>query len=332
MNFCILGSGAWGTAMALHLHRRGHTVTLVARSMEQATRMASIRENKDYLPGFTLPNTLQIGAEVLPSVMEADAVVFASPIKGLEEWALKLKEALPSAWALRRTVVLAKGLEKGSGFLPVEILQKHLPGIPCSVLSGPTNAGEVATGLPAAVVLAAEDQDEFFAELQEAMSGDSLRVYRSNDIRGVGLGGLLKNVYAIAAGISDGLGFGDNAKASLLTRSLQEMVRIGEAMGARPDTMFGLAGAGDLIATAHGKWSRNRALGEAIGKGQSASEYLQSKNTVAEGFETTLALHELCQCRGIETPVLEQVHGVLFKNKPPLEALRNLMSRELKEE
>lgn len=328
MNFCILGAGAWGTAMAFHLNNRGHTVTLVPRRFEQALEIASSRRN-DYLPEIELPNTLQIGHELKPSLMEAEVVLVASPTKGLRDWAARVKENLGGARNLRLFVSLTKGLEPETFLRPTEIFRNVLPDHAHAVLTGPTNAREVALGKPTAMVLAG---DGFLEEVQTAISGESLRVYLSDDLTGVELGGALKNIYAIAAGCSDGLELGDNAKAALLTRVLPEMVRIGEALGARTDTFFGLSGFGDLVATCHGSWSRNRTFGQRIGKGGVAGELADGQKTIVEGYRTTRAFYELCRGRGIEAPILAEVNAILYQAKDPRRALYDLMMRELKAE
>lgn len=318
--------------MALHLHRLGHGVSLLARRMEQATDIASVRENRLYLPGITLPDSLQVGCEVMPALMEADVMVFASPVKGLHDLAVEVKRCRDSSWALRQGILLAKGLDHERGRLPMEVVREVLPDLSLAVLSGPTYAREVAQGRPAAVVLAAREQDSFFGEVQAAFNGGGLRVYRSYDEVGVSWAGILKNVYAIASGICDGLGLGDNARASLATRALQEMVRIGERFGGTRETLFGLAGVGDFMATIHGSWSRNRGLGEEVGRGAVASAHVDSHSTVAEGFESTRQLHRICREQSIEAPILEQMYAVLFEDRPPEAALRELMSRDLREE
>ncbi|HWA86004.1 MAG TPA: NAD(P)H-dependent glycerol-3-phosphate dehydrogenase, partial [Opitutus sp.] len=196
----------------------------------------------------------------------------------------------------------------------------------------PTNAEEVARGLPAAMVLAVARIDEAVRDVQAALSGPTLRVYTSDDMAGAEFGGCLKNIYAIAAGCCDGLMLGDNTKAALLTRALAEMVRVGAALGARVETFYGLSGFGDLVATCHGEWSRNRDFGEAIGGGRTAAELMSHRKTVVEGYETTRAFHELCRERGIDAPILHQVHAILFEGKAPAAALQSLMTRELKSE
>jgi glycerol-3-phosphate dehydrogenase (NAD(P)+) len=333
MNIVVVGAGAWGTAFALHLSRLGHTVTLVPRRFEQALALASTRENPEYLPGFVLPQSVQIGHELAPVLMEAELVLLACPSQALRETAARVGAVLGGATGLKLVVSLAKGLELGTHLRPSEVLAATLPGLAVGCLTGPTNAAEVAAGKPAAMVLAAQGaEDAFLAEVQAALSGPTLRVYRGDDVAGVEFGGCLKNVYAIAAGCCDGLRLGDNAKAALLTRALAEMVRVGGALGARAETFYGLGGFGDLVATCTGAWSRNRTFGQRLGEGRKAAELLAASKSVVEGYRTTESFYELCAERGIDAPILTETHRILYAGKPPAEALAALMGRELKRE
>ena len=332
MNICILGAGAWGTAMALHLERCGHSVTLVPRRIEQALVLASGRENKDYLPGYKLPNSIQVGCEPLPVLMEAEAVFLACPAKALRPLCQQLVLELESAWQLKLFVVLCKGLDPETLKTPAETAGEFFPDIACSVLSGPTWATEVAAGKPTAMTLAVEADFADAPRYQEAFSSPSLRTYLSHDVRGTELGGILKNIYAIASGMCDGLKLGDNAKAALLTRSLNEMVMIGQSFGGKPTTFFGLSGFGDLVATCTGSWSRNRTFGEQIGTGQTPESLIASQKTVVEGYWATHCMKELCRQQNVEAPILGQIHAILYEKKNPSEALQALMSRGLKSE
>jgi len=332
MNICILGAGAWGTAMALHLDRCDHAVTLVPRRMDHALDLASSRENTDYLPGYRLPHTIQIGAERKPVLMEAEVVVLACPSKALRELCEDLRGDLATAWQINLFVTLCKGLEHESFKTPSEIVGEVFPDLACGVLSGPTFAGEVAAGKPTAITFAVPESFEEAARYQEAFSNEAFRAYLSTDVRGTELGGALKNVYAIASGLCDGLELGDNAKAGLLTRSLAEMVRIGATLGGRKETFFGLSGFGDLVATCSGDWSRNRTFGERVGRGETPKDIIDGQKAVVEGHRATACFHELCEQRGIDAPILSQIHAILEDGKEPGEALRVLMSRELKAE
>ncbi|MGB0257901.1 MAG: NAD(P)H-dependent glycerol-3-phosphate dehydrogenase [Coraliomargarita sp.] len=332
MNICILGAGAWGTAMALHLDRCGHAVTLVPRRFEHALDIASARENRDYLPGFTLPHTIQIGCELAPVLMEAEVVFLACPSKALRELCLRVADSLEGAWQLRLFVVMCKGLELESFKAPSEVVQEFFPDVACGVLSGPTFAGEVAAGKPTAVSLAIESKLDDPERYQEAFSNASLRAYLTNDVKGTELGGTLKNVYAIASGLCDGLQQGDNAKSALLTRSLHEMVQLGVLLGGQQATFFGLSGFGDLVATCSGEWSRNRTFGQHVGEGKTPAEIIENQKTVVEGYRATLCLKQLCDQQQIDAPILSQIHAILYDGKDPMAALQALMSRELKAE
>jgi glycerol-3-phosphate dehydrogenase (NAD(P)+) len=332
MNFAVLGAGAWGTAFAIHLSRLGHTVTLVPRRFEQALALSSTRENPDYLPGVALPASLQLGHELAPVLMEAEVVLLACPSQALRETCSRVRESLGLATQLRLVLSLAKGLEVGTHLRPTEVMAAVLPDLAVGALTGPTNAAEVAQGRPAAMVLAVARLDDFTKTVQAALSGPALRVYTTDDVIGVEIGGCLKNIYAIAAGCCDGLRLGDNARAALLTRALAEMVRVGVALGARAETFSGLSGFGDLVATCHGAWSRNRNFGQRLGEGAPVATLLADRKTVVEGYRTTESFAGLCATRGIDAPILTEMYHVLFANKTPAAALSALMGRELKRE
>ncbi|MCH8475884.1 MAG: NAD(P)H-dependent glycerol-3-phosphate dehydrogenase [Opitutales bacterium] len=332
MNFVILGAGAWGTAMAIHLEKAGHTVSLAPRRLAQALEMSSRRENRDYLEGISLPQSLQIGWQLEPLLLEADAVLLACPSHGLREACQRVQSAREGSRRLQAVISLAKGLEEKTGALSADIIQEEIPDCAAGSLTGPTYAREVAEGKPAAMVLGMKGPDDLRNRYRDAFSGQTVRVYSSGDCRGVELGGCLKNVYAIASGVADGLQSGDNAKAALLTRSLAEMIRLGEELGANRETFYGLSGFGDLVATCFGPWSRNREFGEKIGSGERPEDLLANRKTVVEGYRATLNFHELCQEKGLEAPILEQTFAILKGQKKPQEALAELMQRDLKAE
>lgn len=332
MNCCILGAGAWGTAMALHLDRCGHSVTLVPRRMEHALEIASSRENRDYLPGYKLPQRIQIGCEAAPVLMEAEVVFLACPSKALRELCDSIKPHLAAAWQLKLCLTLCKGLELETFKTPAEIVGEAMPGVACGVLSGPTFAGEVADGKPTAVVLAVGKDCPSPERYQEAFSNTSLRAYLSEDVRGTELGGTLKNIYAIGSGLCDGLKLGDNAKAALLTRSLNEMVRLGVQLGGQQATFFGLSGFGDLVATCSGTWSRNRTFGERVGAGEAPQAIVDSQKSVIEGYRATKCLQLICEQKKVDAPILSVIHSILYEGLEPLTAMQQLMTRELKVE
>jgi glycerol-3-phosphate dehydrogenase (NAD(P)+) len=332
MNISVLGAGAWGTAIALHLVRLGHTVTLVPRRFEFALEIGAQRENRDYLPGFRFPDSLQIGFELAPVLMETELIILGCPVAGVREWSERIRDSLGGARALRLVLSLAKGIEPRTHLTPCRIVREFLPNIGVGTLTGPSHAAEVAEGRPTALVLATDGHDPFADDVQAAMSNGALRIYTSDDLAGAELGGAMKNVYAIAAGLCDGLKLGDNAKAALVTRVLAEMIRIGEALGARPITFVGLSGFGDLVATCYGAWSRNHEFGRGLGEGRSIDELLTGRRTVVEGYRTTQSLYNLCAKQMIDAPILAQVHAILFEGRKSADGLAALMSRELKRE
>jgi glycerol-3-phosphate dehydrogenase (NAD(P)+) len=332
MNFAVVGAGAWGTAFALHLARLGQNVALVPRRASHAAGLAALRENTDYLPGIALPPELKITADLAAALARVDVIFLACPAQALRETCGRVLAALPPGSGPVRVVSLSKGLELGTHLRPSQVIAAALPAALVGVLTGPTNAAEIARGLPAAMVLATAKPNGFGAEVQAAISSTTLRVYTSDDLPGVEFGGALKNIYAIAAGCAEGLGLGDNARAALLTRALTEMVRVGAALGARAETFYGLSGFGDLVATCHGGWSRNREFGQLIGEGASAAQLIARRKTVVEGYETTKSFAGLCIAQRIDAPILNEVHKVLFADKRPADALAALMTRGLKQE
>ena len=332
MNCCILGAGAWGTAMALHLDRCGHSVTLLPRRIELALEIASSRENRDYLPGYTLPNRIQIGCEPKPALMEAEVIFLACPSKALRELCQLIQPHLESALQLKLCLTLCKGLEIESFKTPAEIVSEALPGLTCGALSGPTFAGEVAEGKPTAVVLALGKSCSDPARYQKAFSNANLRAYISEDVRGTELGGTLKNIYAIGAGLCDGLKMGDNAKAALLTRSLSEMLGLGVALGGKNETFFGLSGFGDLVATCSGDWSRNRTFGARVGLGEPPQAIIDSQKSIVEGYRMSKCLKEICNKKKVNAPILEVIYSILYEGLDPLAAMQQLMTRDLRSE
>lgn len=332
MNFVVVGAGAWGTAFALHLLRAGRRVTLVPRRQDQARALQSSRENVEYLATVRLPPELEITASLADAMAEADVVLLASPAQALEQTCGRVREAAPPGRRMQLVITLAKGLELGSHRRPSEVIAETLPAVPVGSLTGPTNALEVACAQPSAMVLAVGSDVGCAEAVQAAISSPTLRVYTTTDLAGAEYGGCLKNIYAIAAGCCDGLKLGDNTKAALLTRALAEMLRVGVALGARPETFYGLSGFGDLVATCYGRWSRNRQFGQQIGEGWSVGDLIHGRKTVVEGHKTTEAFASLCAARGIEAPILQEMHAILTAGRKPAAALAALMTRELKRE
>jgi glycerol-3-phosphate dehydrogenase (NAD(P)+) len=332
MNFCVVGAGAWGTAFAVHLARLGQSVSLAPRRPAHAAALVAARENADYLPGIALPPALRIASDLAPLLAETDVVLLACPAQALRETCGRIRAALGPTPRMRFVISLAKGLEVGTHLRPSQVIADVLPGLLVGALTGPTNAAEVARGLPIAMVLAANRVDPLVALVQVAVSGSTVRIYTSDDLAGVEFGGCLKNIYAIAAGCCDGLRLGDSAKSALLTRALAEMVRVGAALDARLETFYGLSGFGDLVATCHGGWSRNREFGQKLGEGAKAAELIDHRKTVVEGYRTTESFYGLCHERGIEAPIMAEIYRVLFEGRAPAVALASLMARGLKRE
>jgi glycerol-3-phosphate dehydrogenase (NAD(P)+) len=346
----VLGSGAWGTTLAILLaaerarlaeaseNQDGGTpgaddqdapIVLWDHQPERAARMQQARENEAYLPGFPFPPMLHVTADLAEAVRDCPLVLMVTPSQTMRANA----RALAPHLALDAVVVsCSKGLELGTRLRMTDVLSAELPpGTRLAALSGPNLAREIAAQLPAAAVVASRDADA--AEVvRAALSTPRFRIYTSDDVVGVELGGALKNIIALGVGISDGLGFGDNAKASFMTRALAEIARIALAAGANPLTLAGLSGLGDLIATCSSPLSRNRTLGLELARGRPLAEVLAERRTVAEGVTTTRAALELARDLGVELPITEQIACVLFKGKGVREAVGELMLREPKRE
>ncbi len=332
MNFTIFGAGAWGTAMAIHIARLNHGITLVPRRLEHVQAVEALRENKDYLPNFPLPNSIKITGDLALALKGTDIVLLACPSVGLRTLCTSIRENLKGKHSVKAVVTLCKGLEISTLLPPASIVKDIFPNLLCGVLSGPTFAGEVAIGKPTAITLATTQEDEIAVAIQSNLSNSQLRVYRSGDLIGVEYAGCLKNVYAIGAGICDGLQLGDNAKAAYLTRSLHELVKIGIALGGQAQTFYGLSGFGDLVATCFGPWSRNRTFGQRVAEGHSPQSIIDSQKTVVEGYWATDCFHKLLAQKHLECPILKEIHNILYANKAPREALVSLMNRPLKSE
>ncbi len=326
----VLGAGSFGTAMSLVLHRAGHPVQLWARRAEHAEAIHSTRENPDYLPGVKIPAEIRITSDLAEALRGAEIVFFVTPSDGLREVAQQVAAARASC--PHTMVSCTKGLEIGTGLRMSEVLQACLPSCKVAVLSGPGHAEEIAVGQPCAVVVGSAEIEHARAVQMLFEGCDSFRVYRNDDLVGIEIGGALKNVYAIAAGISDGLGLGDSSKAALVTRSLVEMMRIGLSLGGQQETFQGLSGIGDLLVTSFSQHSRNHRLGVAIGQGGDPETVLREMHMVAEGYPTTRSLHQQADKLKVRAPVVETVYAVLYEKLPPKVALRQLMDRESKHE
>jgi len=324
----VLGAGSWGTTLADLLARKGHEVRLWAYEAEVVASINTRHENALFLPGRPLDPRLVACSDPFEAVDGAPMILSAAP-----SHVVRMVTA-PLHPAIRQDAVLVsatKGIEAPGLLLPHEVLAQTLPGRPVAALSGPSFAAEVHEGQPTAVVAASTDAAAA-ATVQEAFSTPRFRVYSNDDLIGAELCGALKNVIAIAAGILEGLGLGNNPRAALITRGLAEMTRLGLAMGARPMTFAGLAGMGDLILTATGGLSRNRSLGMALARGEQLAEYTASHRTVAEGVNTARSASGLARRHGVELPITEQVAAILFEGKAPRQAVADLMERTLKAE
>jgi len=329
----IFGAGAWGTAMAIHLNRMGHAVTLVPRRLEQALALTRDRENKERLPGRALPPTIQIGFAEAPAMIDAEVIFLAAPSQGLRALARSLAPAVRARVEKPLCVTLCKGLEAGTLLPSAAVVAQELPEVAHAVLSGPSHADDVSAGNPTALVLACEPAaKEAFSELSAALSDAHLRIYLSTDVRGVELAGTLKNIYAVGAGLCDGMRLGDNAKAAYLTRCLSEMVKVGMCLGGKPETFYGLSGFGDLVATCTGPWSRNRTFGEHLLSGKTPDALVAAAGGVVEGYTATRAIHDLCQKEGLDAPILAGIYAVVYEGASPKAVVQALMMRDLKSE
>jgi glycerol-3-phosphate dehydrogenase (NAD(P)+) len=325
----VLGAGSWGTALALLLARNGHDVRLWGHDPEEVAPLCRERENRRYLPGVPFPARLNAGADLVEALAGVELALVAVPSHAYGATLARLRPLLPAtagfAWA-------TKGLEHGSGrFLHEVTLEALGRDRSAAVISGPSFAVEVARGLPTAVTVAAWDVTHA-RRVATVLHGSNLRAYTSSDVIGVELGGAVKNVLAIAAGIADGLGFGANARAALITRGLAEMVRLGVAVGGQRETFMGLAGIGDLVLTCTDDQSRNRRFGLAIGRGDSAEAASAAIGQVVEGAATVREIRRLAQRHGVELPITEQVDAVLYHGQSPRRAVENLLARDPKPE
>jgi glycerol-3-phosphate dehydrogenase (NAD(P)+) len=327
----ILGAGSWGTALAILLQKNGHQVRMWEFDRSAADRLLRDRENLAFLPGVPIPVSIGIGSDLDAVIHEQDVLFFVIPSHVMRSVGERVANRLKSKPLV---VSCSKGIENDTLLRMSEVLLETIPSLsPESVvvLSGPSHAEEVAQGIPT-VVTAASIDAESGRLIQDVLKSPAFRVYTNPDVIGVELGGALKNVIAVAAGISDGAGCGDNTKAALLTRGIVEITRLGVAMGANPMTFAGLSGIGDLIVTCTSRHSRNRYVGEQIGRGRSLHEVLESMIMVAEGVRTTRSVMDLSTRYKVEMPITREVYRVLFENKPPKEALKDLMTRNPKME
>jgi glycerol-3-phosphate dehydrogenase (NAD(P)+) len=325
----VLGAGSWGTALAIQFARAGRQSILWGRDTQHLSQIAQARLNHRYLPDAPFPDALSVEPNLESTLARCQDILVAVPSHALRttlsEIALHIRSGMRLAWA-------TKGFELHTGKLPHEVAFDILDArLPMAVLSGPTFAREVGKGLPTAMTVAATDET-FARALAEGLSGHNFRVYTSTDVIGVEVGGAVKNVLAIGAGMSDGLGFGANTRIALITRGLVEMTRLGIALGAKRETFMGLAGLGDLVLTCTDNLSRNRRFGLAVAAGKSSTQAQADIGQVVEGVQAAQAVHEVAQRLKVEMPICEQVYAVLYRNVAPAQAVKQLMSRELKSE
>jgi len=324
----ILGDGGWGTTLAILLSNKGYPVTLWSAFKNYAKILDKHRLNPKFLPGIKIPAIIKITGNVKEAVFNKELIVLAAP----SQYTRKILKKIKGNFSKQAVFLsVTKGIETSSCKRISEIIQKELGPVKLAVLSGPTIAGEVARGIPTAVVVACSNKN-VRKTIQDIFSTQRFRIYTNPDVIGVELGGSLKNIIAIACGVSDGLGFGTNTKAAILTRGLAEIARLGKAMGAKLETFSGISGLADLVTTCISKQSRNRMVGELIGRGKGLKEILAHMQMVAEGVLTVKSAYALSKKYKVEMPITKEVFCLLYKNKSPRQAVKDLMTRKRKEE
>ncbi len=324
----VIGDGGWGTTLALHLLKKKYDVTLWGSFEDYVAEMKKTRLNPRYLPGIKLPTTLKLTSDLGAALKDAQLIVFATPSQYATPTLRKIKEH-----NIRGKLFLSvtKGIEDKTLVRMSQIFARELGNVPLAVLSGPTIAREVALGIPSTAVIACKNLT-IAKTLQEIFNSNTFRIYTNTDVIGVELGGSIKNVIAVACGICDGLKFGTNTKAAVLTRGLAEITRLGKKLGAQEKTFFGLTGLGDLATTCFSPQSRNRTVGELLGQGKSIKQILSSMHMVAEGVETVKGVYELSRKLKISMPITEAVYGIIYQNKKPSQIVTGLMDRKTKAE
>jgi glycerol-3-phosphate dehydrogenase (NAD(P)+) len=325
----VLGAGSWGTALAIQFARAGHPTRLWSRNAADAAVMRAARVNQCYLADARFPEAIAVHDDLAAAVSDAVAIIISVPSHALRDLLVRLKPLLARdarlAWA-------TKGFELSTGKLPHQVAYDVLGDrYPVAVLSGPTFAREVGMGLPTAMTIASPDA-EFAAELAHALHASNFRAYTSTDIVGVEVGGAVKNVLAVGAGLCDGLGFGANTRIALITRGLTEVTRLGVALGALPETFMGLAGLGDLVLTCTDNQSRNRRFGLALAEGKTAQQALQEIGQVVEGYSAARAVHEVARRENVDMPIADGIYRILYENQPAKDVVRDLMTRPVRAE
>jgi len=329
-NISVIGDGGWGTTLAVHLAKNKHAVKLWGPFPSYIHRVSKSRINTKFLPGVRLAHNIKLTDDLTDAVKESDIIVFAIPSKYASNI---LKQIKKTKINLSKKIFLSvtKGIDTVKLLRMSEIIRKELGNIPLAVLSGPTIAIEVAKGIPSTAVVASNNI-KIAKKVQTIINSKSFRIYTNTDVIGVELGGSVKNIIAIACGVCDGLGFGSNTKAAILTRGLSEMARLGKALGAKQNTFSGLTGLGDLVTTCVSPNSRNRSVGEKLGKGKSIKEIMSSMEMVAEGVETVKAVHKLSRKYNVSMPITMEIYNIIHRNKKPSKAVSDLMKRKMKSE
>jgi len=324
----VIGDGGWGTTLAMILNQKGHKVTLWGAFPDYIETMKSKRENIKFLPGMKIPHEIELTSDLAAAIRSAEILVLAAPSQYMREVVGRLKGQGSEE---KLFISVSKGIENNSLMRISQVVSDVLGEIKIGVLSGPTISYEVARGLPTTVVAASEDE-RIAQEIQDLFMTENFRIYTNADVTGVELGGSLKNVIAIAAGISDGMGFGVNTKSGLLVRGMVEIARLGIAMGAKQETFYGISGLGDLVTTCVSTHGRNRWFGEEIGRGKNPRDVLKSTEMVVEGAGTAKSCYELSKKYNVEMPIVREVYAVIYEGKDPKTAVRDLMTRKKKSE
>ena len=329
-NISIIGDGGWGTTLAIHLAKKKYNVKLWGPFPNYVQEVNQTRVNSKFLPEIQIPKNVDVTSKLNEALLDAQMIVFAIPsqyasnvLKSIQRTKINLSKKI--------FVSVTKGIDTKNLLRISQMTQKELGEIPFAVLSGPTIASEVAKGIPSTAVVASKNP-RVAKTIQTVFNSNTFRIYTNDDVVGVELGGSIKNIIAIACGVCDGLELGSNTKAAILTRGLAEMARLGQVLGAKPKTFAGLSGLGDLVTTCVSPQSRNRCVGEALGKGQSIKEILAQMQMVAEGVETAKAVYELAKKHNVYMPISKEVYNIIYKNKSPSKAVADLMTRKVKAE
>jgi len=327
-NISIIGDGGWGTTIAVYLAKKGYNIKLWGPFPKYIKQIAKSRINTKFLPGIKIPSNVMLTSQLDTAVLDSEIIVLATPSQYIGKTLRKLKKC-----DLSKKIILSviKGIDTEKLLRMSQVIHKELGNVHLAVLSGPTIAMEVAKDMPSTAVIASHNK-KIAKMLQGIFNSKSFRIYINSDVVGVEVGGSLKNVIAIASGVCDGLGFGSNAKAAILSRGLAEMARLGKAMGAKTNTFSGLSGLGDLVTTCTSPLSRNRSVGEKLGKGKKISQITSSMSMVAEGVTTVKAVHKLGQKYKVSLPITNEVYNILYKKKKPAQAVQDLMTRKTKTE